>query len=49
MNHEAIDFLCGIILGALIVAQLWRVWDANREYMEAKEEYNELLRRHEHG
>lgn len=41
----AIDFLCGVIIGALIVGQLWRVWDADREYREALAEYEELERR----
>jgi hypothetical protein len=45
---EAIDFLCGVIIGALVVAQLWRVWDADREYREALAEYEELKRRHAH-
>lgn len=42
---RASDILTAFILGGLIVAQFWRVWDANREYNEALEEYNELRRR----
>ena len=42
---NGIDLLCTFILGGLIIAQLWRVWDANREYQEAKKELEELERR----
>lgn len=38
----AIDILAGLILAGLMIAQFWRVREANKEYMEALDEVRRL-------